>query len=93
MVDWLLSRIKVYLYKDKSVNYTIVDKIKTQLASTDFYQIDYKTNSILDKDVLKGVSRTNHNDFFKIERLQKVLTDKQIEKNRRFNDSLKKQKD
>ncbi|WP_296386691.1 hypothetical protein [Winogradskyella sp.] len=81
-------RVKINLYVDKKADYYIVDIIKTQLASAYFERLYYKTNSIEDADVLKGISWTNHQSFYHLERPKKILTKKQQEKNRRFNDSI-----
>ncbi|MBV7269345.1 hypothetical protein [Winogradskyella luteola] len=75
---------------DKNANYSTLDIIKTQLASVHFKQLYYKTNTIEDKDILRGMSWINYQSFFKFKRLEKVLTDKEIENNNRLNDSLRK---
>ncbi|MCA0133653.1 ExbD/TolR family protein [Winogradskyella alexanderae] len=83
-------QIKIFLYIDNKANYKIVDEIKSQLASAYFERIYYKTNSIEDKDILVGLSWTNYYSFYHLEFPQKILTKKQKERNKRFNDSLQK---
>ncbi|WP_422105278.1 ExbD/TolR family protein [Winogradskyella sp.] len=79
----------ICLYIDERAAYATVDEIKTELASFDFERIYYKTNSIDDKDISKGIYMPNCWSFFKFRYLEKVRTDKQIEKSRRYNDSLR----
>ena len=87
--DYLQMRVAIFLYVDERAAYTIVDSIKTELASVNFDHIYFKTNSIEDEAILNGVYRPNHQSFFKRQPLKKVRTDKQIEKDRRYNDSLR----
>jgi len=84
------TRIKLFLYIDKNSDYNTLDDIRTQLASAHFSRLYYKTNSIEDKDVLKGISWTNQQSFHHFSMPEKVLTKKQMEKNERLNDSLNK---
>ena len=83
-------QVIIFLYIDQSVKYTIVDKIKTELASAYFYNLVFKTNTIEDKDIVFGFSMKNHQSFFHIEDLKKVLTKKEETKNKRYNDSIAK---
>lgn len=82
--------VKIFLYIDQSVKYTIVDKIKTELASANFYNLVFKTNTIEDKDLLSGFSIKNHQSFFHIEDIKKRLTKKEDAKIKRYNDSIAK---
>ncbi|PKG50397.1 ExbD/TolR family protein [Olleya sp. 1-3] len=83
-------QVKIFLYIDQSVKYTIVDKIKTELASANFYNLVFKTNTIEDKDLLSGFSIKNHQSFFHIEDIKKRLTKKEDAKIKRYNDSIAK---
>lgn len=83
-------QVKIFLYIDQSVKYTIVDKIKTELASANFYNLVFKTNTIKDKDIVSGFSVRNHQSFFHLEDLKKGLTKKEEAKNKRYNDSIAK---
>ncbi|WP_292947336.1 biopolymer transporter ExbD [Olleya sp. UBA1516] len=83
-------QVKIFLYIDQSVKYTIVDKIKTELASANFYNLVFKTNTIKDKDIVSGFSVRNHQSFFHLEEIKKVLTKKEEAKNKRYNDSIAK---
>lgn len=85
--EWAKQRSEVHLYIDKRVDYSLVDLIKTELSSANFNKIIYRTIST--KDIPSGTYKTNHQSFFKYQRLQKVLSDKQIKKNKKFNDSLR----
>ncbi|WP_299130721.1 hypothetical protein, partial [uncultured Winogradskyella sp.] len=89
MLSHAQMSLKIFLYIDKNVDYNVVDEIKTQLASAYFEKLCYKTNSIEDKDILRGVSWTNHQSFYHLNRTEKVLTKKEKEKNKRYNDSLR----
>lgn len=82
--------IKVFLYIDKETPYKIIDKIKTEIASVFIYNIYYKTGSVEDKDLLKGLGFRNHHSFFKYQVIEKKVTKKQKEENKRYNDSLRK---
>lgn len=42
-------RLKTFIYVDKNVNYDFIDEIKTQLASVNFINLVYKTNTIEEK--------------------------------------------
>ncbi len=81
-------RIKVFLYVDNNSSYSVIDEIKSQLASAYFERLYYKTNSIEDKDILKGISWTNHQSFYHLKMPNKILTKKEQERNKRYNDSL-----
>ena len=83
-------QVIIFLYIDQSVKYTIVDKIKTELASANFYNLVFKTNTIEDKDLLSGFSIKNHQSFFHIEDIKKRLTKKEDAKIKRYNDSIAK---
>lgn len=83
-------QVKIFLYIDQSVKNTIVDKIKTELASANFYNLVFKTNTIEDKDLLSGFSIKNHQSFFHIEDIKKRLTKKEDAKIKRYNDSIAK---
>ncbi len=80
--------IKIFLYVDNNADYSTVDEIKTQLASAYYERVYYKTNSIEDKDILKGMSWTNHQSFFHLNKPEKVLTKKEHESQKRLNDSI-----
>lgn len=80
--------IKIFLYVDNNADYSTVDEIKTQLASAYYERVYYKTNSIEDKDILKGISWTNHQSFFHLNRPEIVLTKKEYESQKRLNDSI-----
>ena len=83
------TRIKVILYIDKGLKYSILDKIKTELANCYLYNIAYKTNSIEDEeDSLRGINMYNHQSFYHLKLLNKHLTKEKEAKNKRFNDSL-----
>ncbi len=89
MLSHAQMSLKIFLYVDRSADYSVVDEIKTHLASAYFEKLCYKTISIEDKDVLRGVSWTNHKSFYHLNRPEKVLTKKEKEKNKRYNDSLR----
>lgn len=86
--EWQKYQVKIFLYIDQSVKHSIVDKIKTELASAYFYNLVFKTNTIKDKNLLSGLSLKNHQSFFHLEDIKKVLTKKQEAKNKRYNDSI-----
>ncbi|MEO1029906.1 MAG: biopolymer transporter ExbD [Bacteroidota bacterium] len=88
--EHLKPHATIFLYIDEQTAYTTVDEIKTQLASAYFDRIYLKTNSIADKDILKGFSVRRHPSFFTFHFLHKVPTDKEIERSKRINDSLRK---
>ncbi len=74
--EWLKLQVKIFLYVDQSIKYSVLDKIKTELASANFYNLVFKTNTINDNNVLSGFSYRNHQSFFHIEEIKKVLTKK-----------------
>ncbi|WP_347923564.1 biopolymer transporter ExbD [Pontimicrobium sp. SW4] len=80
---------KVFLYIDKVVPYKIIDKIKTEIASVYMYNTYYKTGSVEDKDLLKGLGFRNHQSFFRYQHIEKKTTKKQEEEDRRYNDSIR----
>lgn len=80
--------LQIHLFADKNVSYKMVDKIKTEIAATYNHKVVYKTNSIEDKDILKGVFWYNHFSFFKILPVEKQLTNIEQEINKRLNDSI-----
>lgn len=86
--DWDVNHLQIHLYIDKEVNYDLVDKIKTEIASANLNKVVYKTNSVEDKDILNGIFWKNHQSFFKIAKIKKRLTYKEKERNKRYNDSL-----
>ena len=81
--------IKIFLYIDEKVSYKIIDKIKTEIASVYMYNIYYKTGSIEDKDLLNGLGFINHQSFFKHQLIERKITKKQKEENKRYNDSMR----
>lgn len=82
------NKMIIFLYVDKNTPYATVDKIKIQLAMASCYKIVYKTMSIEDKDLLKGMYWRNHNSLFRIKQvIQK--TKKEEEAQKRLEDSIK----
>ena len=80
--EWQFN-IKIYLYLDVALEYTIVDKIKTELASVSFVNLYFKTNTIEDKDILTGIYLKNHLSFFNLDAIKNISTLKQEEKNKK----------
>jgi len=82
--------VKVFLYIDKKVPYKIIDKIKTEIASVYIYNLYYKTGSVEDKDLLKGLGFRNHQSFFRHQHIEKKITKKQEQEIKRYKDSIRK---
>jgi len=71
--------IYVHLYVDKRVDYTIVDQIKTEIAAAGIRRVAYKTGTIEDKDLLKGLYWKNHLSFVTYDDVKMIDVKKDIE--------------
>lgn len=82
-------RKKLFLFIDNNAEYIIVDAVKTQLAQAKVQFIYYKTETIEDKDFLKGESAFNYASIIKYEDVDIAVTQREKSEMKMRMDSLK----
>lgn len=80
--------IKIFLYLDERISYEIVDRIKTRLANAYGMHIIYKTNSIEDKNILKGIYFRCHPSIYRFKEIEKQITKKEAQENEKLLESI-----